>query len=91
VVAVVEKAMQADRDARYAHATEMLAALKNVLDGAPELRQEMLVAISEQQKAVVMKNSVVDTKADTVVQSPRKTPETGVEAKAPWWRRLLGR
>jgi serine/threonine protein kinase len=91
LVAIVEKAMQADRDGRFAHATEMLGALTNVLGGAAELRQEMLVGISEQQKVVVEKNVSVDGMTDTMKQPSNRQIETVVESKAPWWRRLLGK
>jgi len=91
VVAIVEKAMQADRDGRFAHATEMLGALTNVLGGAAELRQEMLVGISEQQKVVVEKNVSADGMTDTMKQPSNRQIETVVESKAPWWRRLLGK
>ena len=91
VVAVVEKAMQTDREARYADATEMLAALTKVMEGSAELRQEMLVGISEQQKSIVAKNSSAEAIADTMMHSSSRQAETVVDSKAPWWRRLLGR
>ena len=90
VIAVVEKAMQSDRNARYAHATEMLAALTSVLEGTPELRQDMLVGITEQQKGAVAQVPPPVGMAETLAQSSKKA-ETVAEAKAPWWRKLLGR
>lgn len=91
VVAIVEKAMQIDRDARFAHATEMLAALTKVSDGTVELRQEMLVGISEHQKSIVAKHSLDEATSDTMVQPSSRPVEPGMDAKTPWWRRLIGR
>jgi serine/threonine protein kinase len=85
VTAIVEKAMQSDRQARYANATEMLNALKNVLEGPIELHPDMLVGITEEQKAAIAKKPAANPAADTVVQSSNKRADT------PWWRRLLGR
>jgi hypothetical protein len=87
VVAVIEKAMQSNRDDRYANATEMLAALTTLLEGPSELRPEMLVGIAEEQKLVVPKNAAAGAMADTFAQ----TSNTVAEGKTPWWRKLLGR
>jgi serine/threonine protein kinase len=88
VVAIVEKAMQSERDARYANATEMLAALNGLLNEPATLKVEMLVGISEQQKAAFEKKPSAGL-ADTVVQSGNKRADTGHEAKAPWWKKIF--
>lgn len=87
VIAVVEKAMQVDPNARYAHATEMLGALTGLVEGSSALTRDKLVGMSAEQKSVVNAEAM----ADTVVQGPRdSTPGPG-GAKAPWWKKILGR
>jgi len=89
VVTVVEKAMKSDRDRRYANATEMLAALNAVLAGPSELRQDMLVGITDEQKDPSKISSRADALADTVVQSSRRNVQRLGEPKIPWWRRFF--
>lgn len=88
IVTIVEKAMQSERDARYANATEMLAALNGLMNEPATLKVEMLVGISEQQKAAFEKKPSASL-ADTVVQSGNKRADTGYEPKAPWWKKIF--
>ena len=53
VVAVVEKAMSADKEARYSDGGALLSAIASLLEGGTALREEMLVGIGEEQKKVV--------------------------------------
>jgi len=88
VLAIVERAMKSDRDARYANATEMLAALNSLVNEPPTLTLEMLVGISEQQKSALEKKLATGL-ADTVVQPANKRADTGNEAKPPWWKKIF--
>ncbi|MBK9266235.1 MAG: serine/threonine protein kinase [Polyangiaceae bacterium] len=91
VIGIVEKAMQSDRDARYAHGAELFGALEAVMAGASDIRAEMLVGMTEAEKASGAKGGQAGRSADTVTEKAMATAETVVDAKAPWWRRLLGR
>lgn len=88
IVTIVEKAMQSDRDARYANATEMLAAFQAVAQEPPTLKLDMLAGITEQQKSAITKKTAAAL-ADTVVQPANKRADTGNEAKPPWWKKIF--
>jgi serine/threonine protein kinase len=89
VVQIIEKAMQADREARYASATEMLAALNDLVNEPPTLTLEKLVGISEQEKAALAKKITAGLTDTVVVQSANKRADTGGEAKPPWWKKIF--
>lgn len=87
VAAIVEKAMQKECNARYADATEMLAALRHAGEGLPALRSEMLVAVPAQKKSIGEKNQAAESMTSTAARTLNKDGD----AKTPWWKRVLGR
>lgn len=90
VIAVVEKATQLDPNARYANATEMLAALMGVLEGSYDIREEMLVSVSEQQKGLLQPSREGDPKTETVMEQAPNRADMASEANVPWWRKTPG-
>lgn len=85
ITQIVEKAMQIDSLARYADATELLAALTNVFEGSPVLTRDMLVESPPEQKKI----PVVDPFAKTIAQQPIGEGAKQDDAPVPWWRKLL--
>lgn len=89
VIFIVETAMQSDRDARYPNGAAMLAALQTVTEKPTDIRERMLVGISEEQKRARMNNERTDPTTSAGVETPIATAQTVVDPKA-WWKRLLG-
>ncbi|MDI3287800.1 serine/threonine-protein kinase [Polyangium sp. 15x6] len=65
VVAILEKAMHADREARYANGAELAAELTQLLPGGTALREEMLVGIGDEQRKVAAASAETQRRAET--------------------------
>ncbi len=86
IVAVVEKAMSASKDARYASGAALHAALGALVEGQTGLREDMFVGVSDEQKKSIAKISTNEAFAGTVVGNRDETVRTMNKEPAPWWR-----
>lgn len=92
LAAIVTRAMSVDPAARYANAGELHAALIDLLQGQTDLRDELLVGLTDEQKSGVGALNQADAMAQTIAE-PKRTDEQPVavpNTRSTWWRRLLG-
>lgn len=82
VVAIVEEAMSADREARYANGAALAAAITPLLEGGTALREEMLVGIGEEQRKVPAGKAEANPRAETAVEQKKPVTTAVVVGKS---------